>query len=284
MKRIQTGHRRLNTPQNRLKRAVAYRYASKAKKHTTLQKTENTIKSFAAHASTAIRTENRNIVQKVVKPTRKEARNAWLHDIVMQPNASFWKSVFHPLKTMQKAKDTDVVSLGYFKGFLWHLLAWLMFSGCIAHFYQRSIELNAYSLARFNFTDTCWLAVRITLFGLILEYLAYLVIYAASNLTHQSCSLSKIMEGDALSAPLTAMVFLLSLLILMKFYILGMLLFIVAVGIAGAWKVYSLHEMSGYSWKFVVILAAAYVAAGFCLYGIYYETAMQDLVEIYKLL
>lgn len=284
MKKSQTSHHRRKNPQNRLKRANAYRNAAKAKNHAVFQKTENTVSTFTQNATSAIRTENKNIVQKVVETTRKQAKDAWLNDMVSQQNVSFWEAAFQPLKTMQKAKDTETILIGYFKGFLWHLLAWFIFSGCVAHLYQRSIELYAYSLARFNFTDTSWLAVRITLFGLILEYLAYEVIYGIGNLLHNPSPIAKVMEGDALTAPLTVIVFLFALLVLLILPVFGILLFIAAVGVTSVWKIYALHEMSGFGWKLVAILSVAYVACGFCFYGIYYETTMQDLVKIYKLL
>jgi len=284
MKKSQVSHHRWKTPQNRLKRANAYRNAVRTKKHAVFQKTENRVSRITQNATSVDWTENTNVVQKVVERTQKKTKDAWLNDMVTQQNVSFWEAVFQPLKTMQKAKDAEEIVISYFKGFLWHLWAWFMFSGCIAHLYQRSIELQAYSLARFNFTDTCWLAVRITLFGLIFEYLAYEVIYCIGIRLHNQCPIAKVMEGDALTAPLTVMVFLFSLLALWILPVFGILLFIAAVGAIGVWKIYTLHEMIGYDWKLVIILVATYVACGLCFYGIYYETTMQDLVKIYKLL
>jgi hypothetical protein len=278
------GHRRLNTPQNRLKRTVAFRYSQRVRtvKNTANQKETGKhveeIKVRIPFEKTADQTTY------VYKPSRKEKKNQWVEAMVEQPNASYWKTLFHPLKTMNAASDNEYLSMGPFKAFLWNAFAWLCYGASMAHLYMADIDKQQFSFARFNFTDCCWLAIRIMLFGLAVTYGAYACIKFVGRLTRKPVYQLKIMEIDALASAPVSMLFLICFGLMLKAGGFGIVLFVICFGAAVALRMYGLRQSTGFSWRAITIFTVCYAAVCIMLYLVYYEIAMRDLIRIFSLI
>ena len=271
--------RRLNTPQNRLKRAVGYRYEKRS-----MMNAPHFQAARQAEENPAVISSDSFASAPVVQHDRKTRKREWVNAMVMLPNASLFKTSVHPMKTLEDAANSVYLSLGTCKGLFWNLLLWLLISADAASIYSRHIEKLEFSIARFNFTDTCWLAVRIALFCLVMVYTGYLAAFLIGKLFHKEVYYQKIAEVDALSSLPCAFVFALSLLLLVKAHGLGIFIFAVGVCLCMAWKLYGLYLNYRYDWKLALSFGAGYAVAFLCLYQVFYHIFLRDLMVILEML
>lgn len=321
-KKSYLGNHRRNTPQSRLKRAVAYRHAYPLKSSGS----PSVLSMFSATVSQTFTKYLSSVKEKVVqwteadaneedvpaasqangtfaeqtdrvaditiltqhtaphKLTRKEKKDLWVTEMVTQPNASFFGTLVHPLHSIPKAAASSYISIGLVKGFIWYMLAWLCFGLCAAQQDFHKIDALGYSIARFNFTDSIWLAVRIALFGAVMLYLLIWAFSIYGTIRRKTFFHSKVMEGVQLASLPIGVALILCYLILQKSAGIGSFLFIVCIFAAGAYLLYSFHCTTKLNWMEIGILCAAGLIIAWFLYQLYYSVAMQDLIQIYKLL
>lgn len=293
-KKKYNGHHRLDTPQNRLKRAAAYRHVKNI--HTfSEQITDKAAEVSVAEEAPAVEAEEEEQIQEesVSEPPvkklswrerRKKKKNEWVEAMVTQPNATLWKVLVHPIRTLNQASESEYLSLGRCKELIWHMIAWLSAASCVAYFYMQSIADQEYSIARINFTQTAWVAVRIALFSLILGYIGYWAIAVYGLIVRRSVSHAKLMEMDALSALPCALLFIISLVLMKKAPGSALFIFILFAAAAIALKLYGLYKATRFNWIQLAVFALIYVCAYTMLYEQFYTWAFGDLIAIYKLL
>lgn len=315
------GHHRLNTPQNRLKRAVSYRHSgknkiSKKKESKSLSTIgESVVKSVSKYfsvwkdkvseqkdpdaASVESTFDDSNIeahsqqnipeapaeaesIPLSRKEARRKARDQWAEAMVTQPNASFFGTLFHPLHCLERASISRYISISWIKGFLWTVFAWFCFGLCTARLYVWKVYQMEFSSARYNFSDNMWLAVRVALFGLVAGYLFLLGFYLYGKVMHRTVYYTKLMESSALSSLPVAILFLACYLIMLKISASGTSLYILCIIISVCYKFYSLYRSTGYNWIEISILGAVLIVVFFMIYQSYFVYAMKDLNEVYK--
>jgi hypothetical protein len=129
--------RRLNTPQNRLKRAVGYRYEKRS-----MMNAPHFQAARQAEENPAVISSDSFASAPVVQHDRKTRKREWVNAMVMQPNASLFKTSVHPMKTLEDAANSVYLSLGTCKGLFWNLLLWLLISAVLVYFIFAVIKLR----------------------------------------------------------------------------------------------------------------------------------------------
>jgi hypothetical protein len=271
--------KRLRAPQARLKRAVAYRHIKYAKAKRTADTggvLDQVLISSGAEEAAA--------KPAVSVKTRKEKRNDWAEAMAAQPNVSLKKCLFHPLQTIEEAAKSEYLSLSVFQEILLNLFAWLSAAGSIACLYAHHIEKAEYSIARYNFTDTCWLALRIAIFCFAVGYLGYALLQTFAKYDKDEICLSKVMEIDALTSVFAGVLMLVSAILILAAGGFGIAVFLVCAIAASAVKQIGLSRSTRMPMKKVGLLCFAMACIFLVLYYIFYLTALSDLAQIYALL
>lgn len=280
--------KRIETPQNRLKRAVSYRHVNKYRAVDQRLINVSEIAEINADEKQSFDVELMPIGEQTKQTHRQKRRNKkneWIEAMVLQPNASIWKTLFHPIKTINQAADSEYISIGAFHGLIWNFIAWFFASACIAYFYADDIIRHEFSIMRYNFTDTCWLALRITLYGLIIVYLCYLGSFLYGRLIHHPISLKKVIEVDTLASAPAGILFIACLLLIrVSSSSLGIMIFTAAAACTGALKIYGFKKAGDFFWMQALIYACAAAAVYLLLYQVFYSLCLGDLAKIYALL
>jgi len=271
--------KKLRAPQARLKKAVAYRHIKYAKAKITVNTGRVQDRSLISSG-----TEEAKAAKKASAKTRKEKKSDWAEAMASQPNVSLKKCLFHPLQTIEEAAGSELLSLNLFQEMLLNLFAWVSASGSIACLYARHIEKSEYSIARYNFTDTCWLAVRIAVFCFAVGYLGYALLQTFAKYDKDEICLSKVMEIDALTSVFAGVLMLISAILILTAGGFGVFIFIVSAIAASAVKQIGLSSSTGMKMKKVGLLCFAMACIFLVLYYIFYLTALSDLAQIYALL
>lgn len=275
---------RLYTPQDRLKRVVAYRHNEycfeywTANRQVTNEDSKNSKDSFVFASESVI---NKKI-------SSKEKKEAWLNDMASQPNMSFFKSLFLPIDTIDKASHSSYLSMGVVHEFILHAFAWLCFATCMANIYVNRIDVKAYSTISYNFNDTCWLAIRIAIFGIIMTYASYLLVVLFKNILmhfqilHYDTYPSKVMEVDALCSVIIGVAYLFCFIVLWKNGVEYAWLFtLITIGAIGL-KTYGLYQASSFSLVQVIGFVCILLVVFYALYSLFYVTFLADYTRILK--
>ncbi|MCH3961176.1 MAG: hypothetical protein LKF53_02305 [Solobacterium sp.] len=268
--------KRLRAPQARLKRAVAYRHIKYAKAKRAAD--TGTVQVLISSGTEEI------AAKPAAVQTRKEKKNEWAEVMVSQPNVSLKKCLFHPLQTIEEAAKSEYLSLSVFQEILLNLFAWMSAALSIACLYAHHIEKAEYSIARYNFTDTCWLAVRIAIFCFAVGYLGYALLQTFAKYDKDEICLSKVMEIDALTSVFAGVLMLISAILILAAGDFGIAVFLVCAVAASAVKQIGLSRSTRMPMKKIGLLCFAMACIFLVLYYIFYLTALSDLAQIYTLL
>ncbi|MBQ7993701.1 MAG: hypothetical protein IJ252_11805 [Solobacterium sp.] len=141
------------------------------------------------------------------KAIRKETKIQLIDEKIDAPKAGLLTMLLMPGRAMTRVSSVEKTTLSIPSVFILNLIKWISVGAFFAVFFERFINQFNYSFIRMNFTGTASLAFRFGVFGLIAEYLCYMIIGIFCGLIRRKISTLKLMEVESRSAPAVALLF-----------------------------------------------------------------------------
>ena len=163
------------------------------------------------------------------KAIRKETKTQLIDEIIDSPRAGLLVMLLAPGAAMKRVSTVEKTTLSAPSVFILNFMKWAAVGTFFALFIEKFINHFNYSFIRMNFTGTATMAFRFGVFGLIAEYLCWMVIGLFCGLIRRKVSTLKLMEVEARSALFVTLLFVIAALLVSK----DMFGYGVAVGICG---------------------------------------------------
>jgi len=141
------------------------------------------------------------------KAIRKETKIQLIDEKIDAPKAGLLTMLLMPGRAMTRVSSVEKTTLSIPSVFILNLIKWISVGAFFAVFFERFINQFNYSFIRMNFTGTASLAFRFGVFGLIAEYLCYMIIGIFCGLIRRKISTLKLMEVESRSALAVALLF-----------------------------------------------------------------------------
>ena len=134
------------------------------------------------------------------KAIRKETKIQLIDEKIDAPKAGLLTMLLMPGRAMTRVSSVEKTTLSIPSVFILNLIKWISVGAFFAVFIERFINQFNYSFIRMNFTGAASLAFRFGVFGLIAEYLCYMIIGIFCGLIRKKISTLKLMEVESRSA------------------------------------------------------------------------------------
>ena len=188
-----------------------------------------------------------------------------------------------PGRAMTRVASVEKTTLSAPSVLILNLIKWAAVGTFFAMFIEKFINIFNFSFIRLNFTGTAGLAFRFGIFGLVAEYLSYIIIGLFCGLIRKKISTLKLMEVESRSALAVALLFAAGCVLVWK----DMLAFAVTAAAAGMvigfiTKGYGMDLVLtiGKNTQLVLVLILVVCA---CLAGFrYFPLTVSGLMDIFR--
>jgi hypothetical protein len=217
------------------------------------------------------------------KAIRRETQIQLIDEKIDAPKAGLLTMLLMPGRAMTRVSSVEKTTLSIPSVFILNLIKWLAVGAFFAVQIEKFINQFNYSFVRMNFTGTASLAFRFGIFGLIAEYLCYIIIGIFCGLIRRKISTLKLMEVESRSALAVAVLFAAGC----ALAYFGHFAFAFAAAAAGMTigfitKGYGLDRVLTIGKNTQLVLAVLLVAAVTVAAFSYYPLTVSGLVDIFK--
>lgn len=217
------------------------------------------------------------------KEIRKETENMLIDEIIESPRAGILTMLVAPGMAMKRVASVEKTTLSAPAVLILNLLKWGAVGTFFAMFIEKFINIFHYSFIRMNFTGCANIAFRFGAFGLICEYVSWIVIGIVCGLIRRKISTFKLMEVESRSAPAVTLLFVIGCVLVWK----DMLAYGVIAGICGTvigfvTKGYGMDLVLSIGKNTQLVLVLLLTAAAAFVSFMYFPLAVSGLMEIFR--
>ena len=217
------------------------------------------------------------------KEIRKETKTQLLDEIIDSPKAGLLTMLLAPGYAMKKVSTVEKTTLAAPSVLLLNVIKWAAVGTFFAMFFEKFINHFNYSFVRLNFTGTASLAFRMGIFGLIAEYVSWIVISLFCGLIRRKISVFKLMEVEARSALGVALLFVIGAVLVWKdMFAFGVIAGVCGIVVGIMTKGYGMDLVLPIGKNTQLVLVTALVIAATLISFSYFPLILSGLMDIFR--
>ena len=174
---------------------------------------------------------------------RRKKKNAYLDSLIAEPKANIFKMLFAAGTAVKSVASVRDVTLNSLAVLFLNIVKWIAFGGLFGTIIGKYINAYPFSTVRLNFTYMAKIAIFIAIFGIVCEYLSFLLISIYCGLQRDDVKMRKLADISARGSVLPTVLYVIAILLMIyKNLTIGTIFAIASILIALVLKIYGFTQ------------------------------------------